>query len=144
MNFEIEPIEINLEKIHLLNDFVLSLGPSKNSFRYFNKRELTVIKNHICTLGLIEKSENKLVAYGHLENEANIVWLGIAIHPSFQGIGLGSKMMDLLLAKSYSFGIKEIFLSVDKENTKAINLYKKFCFKIINSQNQYFIMKKDN
>lgn len=110
-----------------LKEFISKLGKSKNSFRYFDRREANVIYQHLITLGFY--IEGKLIGYGHLEKEKHKTWLGIAILPSHQGCGLGRRMMNALIANGIILGTDEISLTVDIDNISAINLYKKFGFK---------------
>ena len=49
--------------------------------------------------------------------------------------------MDILINISKVLGIKDIYLSVDKDNYKAINLYKKYNFFVIEEKELLFIMK---
>jgi ribosomal protein S18 acetylase RimI-like enzyme len=74
--------------------------------------------------------------------EQNIYWLGICILDEYQGKGFGNQMMikliEIFKEKQLS---KELYLTVDKDNQKAINLYKKFNFDLIEDNNTYYKMK---
>ncbi len=100
------------------------MGDSKKHFRYFDSRNISVVKNHYCTLVLVSE-EGVPSAYGHLEMEGADNWLGICVRSEFKGMGMGQKMMDALLAYGKKIGLKEISLMVDNDNPPAINLYKK-------------------
>ena len=93
------------------------------NFRYFVNRDLNCIKNHLVTyLGYLE---NKPIAYGHLDKEDNNVWLGLCILENQQGMGFGKEMLNYLIDFSYKNSIKEIKLTIDIDNFKALNLYLK-------------------
>lgn len=110
---------------------------NQKTFRYFKKRNFDVIKNHKKTI-LIFENESYL-AYGHLDVESNKTWLGIMVCDECIGKGIGTKLMKKLLE-----GVnEEIFLSVDKNNTSAIKLYKKNNFILTEEHENYFIMKKN-
>lgn len=81
---------INKENISLLNNFIQNAGSSLNYFRYYNKRDFTVIKNHLVTY-VIEENGNAL-AYGHLDKEGDLIWLGTCVIESAIGKGLGKKL----------------------------------------------------
>ena len=129
-------IEINSNNIFLLNNFIKNKLP--NTFRYFNTRDISCVQNHLVTIvGIVD---NKEVAYGHLDYEDNI-WLGICILSEYQGKGYGKQIMNYLLEYSRKNHINEIILSVDKDNVKAISLYKKYDFKVKKTTNTYCIMR---
>ena len=119
-------LNIDSNNLSLLIDFIQNLGLASLSFRYFDKRSLESLNNHVATLGMIYK--NRMISYGHLDKENEIVWLGIAVLPEYQGKGIGKAMMKALLEKSEDFGLTEIFLTVDKENISAIKLYQQHKF----------------
>jgi RimJ/RimL family protein N-acetyltransferase len=133
--------------VKLLEQFIADAGTSLKSFRYFQKRPLEVIKNHLCTFLLLD--EGKPVAYGHLDvsDEATIaakcgsnevipktektIWLGVAVVEKYVGLGLGAMMMNQLISFAKLNKVKEIKLSVDNDNTSAISLYEKLGFKLL-------------
>jgi ribosomal protein S18 acetylase RimI-like enzyme len=104
-------------------------------FRYFKNRNLECLKNHLSTFLFLE--EEKTIGYGHLDREGDNVWLGIMVDKNYQGRGIGKKIM-LFLIGFYDGDIK---LSVDKENTKAFDLYIKVGFTIFEENERNYIMK---
>ena len=141
MQLENKIIKINKNNSHLLETFIAIAGKSLSTFRYFNQREITVIENHLCTYIIME--EDKPVAYGHLDKEDNIIWLGIAVSETSQGKGFGKIMLEKLIKFAEENDIPTIRLSVDADNKKAIQLYHKFGFRNIQEkQNIYFLEKQ--
>ena len=122
----------------LLDQFLSSAGASLNSFRYFQSRPLSVLKNHIVTCLFIENGQP--VGYGHLDKEGNKVWLGIAVSELFKGKGIGTQIMNFLVLKARDNNIDTLNLSVDAENLHAIQLYKKFGFIVIDAINEKSIL----
>ena len=120
-------VSVRQDNIHLLKDFIENMGTASKSFRYYNSRTTDVIKNHLTTLLIIEN--DKPVAYGHLDSEDNVVWLGVCILPSFSGKGYGNNMMSELLKRAKKMHVLKIQLTVDRDNKTAIVLYEKFNFK---------------
>jgi len=55
--------------------------------------------------------------------------LGIGIRDDFQGMGIGSKLMDSLIRLARNEGLRGIRLIVMADNYRAIKLYEKFGFK---------------
>lgn len=138
LNYHIE--KINDDNISLIKIFLDNAGNSLNYFRYFTKRPISIIKNHIVTGVILLNLEP--VGYGHLDLDTDKIWLGIAINEKFNGKGLGTLMMNFLISTAKIHKIKEIYLSVDKNNEAAIKLYTKFKFKIIKESDElYYIMK---
>jgi ribosomal protein S18 acetylase RimI-like enzyme len=129
LNFNINP------SIELLELFFNNNPKNQTTFRYFKNRNFDSIKNHILTLLLYQN--NDIIGYGHLDKEDDITWLGIMLGDKYVGNGLGGIIMDKLIQNS----IDDIFLSVDKENLIAKNLYIKKGFYIIEEKEKHIIMK---
>jgi GNAT superfamily N-acetyltransferase len=55
--------------------------------------------------------------------------LGIVIRDEFQGMGIGSKLMDYLITLARREGLRKIRLTVLADNYRAIKFYEKFGFK---------------
>lgn len=131
--------KVTTENHKLLTQFLKTAGDSLTSFRYFNNRDFNVLKNHRCTYLLLEN--NTPVCYGHLDEEAGITWLGIVTSNAFKRRGYGTKMMNKLIAESRALKIKNIHLTVDKDNVAAILLYMNFGFTQINEDENYYIFR---
>lgn len=130
--------QINTSKsTQLLEVFLSTLGSGEESFRYFKKRPLTVIANHLITVLLIDDNQIP-VAYGHLEKEGKFTWLGIAVAEKVQGNGFGRIMLQHLLNYAKMQGEEFISLTVDKTNYKAIQLYEHFNFSREAETNSYY------
>jgi ribosomal protein S18 acetylase RimI-like enzyme len=114
-------IEVNFSNRFLINEFLNNAGDSLITFRYFNTRNIEIIKNHLVTYVL--RFEDKIVAYGHLDKEGDFVWLGIAVAESYKGKGLGRMMMAQLIEYAKINNLSRIDLSVDVENRVAQKLY---------------------
>ncbi len=137
-------VQVKYPDVKQLQQFIDEAGTSLKAFRYFQKRPLDVIKNHLCTFLLLDNE--KPIAYGHLDvtDEATIashcdskeeglktektIWLGIAVSESYTGKGLGLMTMNQLISFAKNNGVKQIKLSVDNDNQAAIALYKKLGF----------------
>lgn len=133
-----EIIEIDTFNINLLKEFIDNKLP--DTFRYFNKRNLKCIENHILTIIILENK--KTIGYAHIDYDKKY-WLGICILQDYQSKGYGTKIMDYIFNHKKIEKIKEIFLSVDVNNNKAIILYNKYNFNIVEKNNLYYIMKKN-
>jgi RimJ/RimL family protein N-acetyltransferase len=128
-------IEI-LKNIQTLQNFLSIAGDSLLSFRYFSKRPLQNIFLHEITL--IGYDNDKPIAYGHLDKEKEIVWLGICVIWPEHGKGYGKQMMTALKEAAMRMGIEKISLAVDIQNTAAICFYEKSGFKKISSNDKLF------
>jgi ribosomal protein S18 acetylase RimI-like enzyme len=130
-------IEITEKNIILLYNFILN-NTLPNTFRYFNKRSIDVIKNHIITLILIDN--NLPIGYAHIDYHDNQYWFGICILDKYQGNGYGKQLMEYIFNHEKIKNIDKIYLTVDKINTIAIKLYTKFNFYNIDEKDSYFTM----
>ena len=128
-------VESDIEDLkHIIKENVLG----NKTFRYFDKREFSCLDNHLLTN--LYYVENDCVGYGHLDHDGENIWLGIMVLDKHVGKGYGNTIFESLI----NFTNKDISLSVDKINIKAINLYKKYKF-VIFSENEYsykMILKK--
>jgi len=64
----------------------------------------------------------------------------IAIHPDFQGKGLGKKLLSCSLVDLQQKKFKNYSLEVLKNNTAAISLYENFGFKIKEDRDHVWLM----
>lgn len=131
-------VEINENNIYYLKNFLNNNIPT--TFRYFNKRNIDVIKNHIITIILMV--DNLPAGYAHIDYDKKH-WFGICILDKYQGNGYGKIMMEYIFNHENIKNIKNTdknYLTVDKVNNIAINLYKRFKFYIIDEKESYVIM----
>jgi len=127
-------IEISDLNKNLLINFLKQHIP--NTFRYYNKRNINVIKNNILTILLIY--DNKEIGYAHIDYDIKY-WLGICILNEYQNKGFGTLLMNYIFNNNKIIN-KKIFLTVDKENKGGLYLYKKFNFKIVEEYDTYYLM----
>lgn len=135
-----ELISITYQNIDLLKQFIESMGDSNNTFKYFEKRSLDCISNHLITYILLNSEIP--VAYGHLDKDGNDIWLGVCVTEKSRGQGFGKIMMDKLLKYCKNNNIKKIKLSVYKQNINAIKLYENLGFINTNSKENIIFMEK--
>ena len=125
----IEIFTIDSGSHFMIKEFLEHMNAEKSSFRYFDKRNLSVLKNHVETV--ILKVNKSFAGYGHLDKEGDIVWLGIVVLKEFQGMGFGAKIMNELIKKAIALNLSFIKLSVDTKNLVARALYVKKGFRLI-------------
>ena len=121
----------------LLEKFINQEHPSH--FRYYALRGIEVIKNHKLTI--IGTIGDDPIAYGHIDRENGVNWVGLCVLDEFQGNGYGKKIFSYLLDYVQTNNIKNIQLSVDIDNYRAFNLYLKHNFQIADIKNKHYIMK---
>jgi GNAT superfamily N-acetyltransferase len=131
-----QTIRVDNTQLHNLKYFINNIGEAGKTFRYFQKRNCDVIKNHITTLLIL--NENSPIGYGHLEKEGENIWLGICVLPEFKGKGIGKVIMNELIKVARDENLKYIALTVDKDNVGAIKLYLSFGFKLISEEKDCF------
>jgi len=64
--------------------------------------------------------------------------LGIIVADKYTGLGYGDFIMDDLLKNQN----EDVYLTVDKNNKRAISLYNKKKFSIVEENDNYFLMIK--
>jgi ribosomal-protein-alanine N-acetyltransferase len=62
----------------------------------------------------------------------------LAVHPEFRGQGLGSRLLDRVLADARDLGIESLFLEVRESNEKAQRLYARRGFVQISVREGYY------
>lgn len=121
----------------LLKDFINNQHPPH--FRYFSSRNIDVVENHKLTIiGIID---DKPIAYGHIDHDNEINWIGICVLDVYQGNGYGKQILSYLLNYIETNNINNVQLSLDTDNYQALNLYLKHNFQISEITNKYYIMK---
>lgn len=129
---------INKDNIYLLKTFI-KLNTS-SFFRYYETRNIDIIKNHLITVILTDN--NEIIGYGHLDFEKKL-WLGICVLKKYTGKGYGKEIINYLFNVAEENDIQSIYLSVDKNNIIAKNIYSKYDFKVIENNENIYIMKKE-
>lgn len=124
-----------------LKKFIINLGNSIETFRYFNNRPLSVVFDHTINV-LLYDSKNNPIGYGHIEYEDGVYWLGVCVIEKEKGKGFGKKILQYLIHKSEHRNIKAIRLSVDKNNIGAIRLYNSFGFKKISENDSNLFLDR--
>jgi len=129
------------DDLKTLRAFLENAGSSLNTFRYFARRDLTAIGDHVLTVLSLEN--NVPVSYGHLDPENELVWLGICVSEEAAGKGHGNSMMTYLIDYAKRKDLREIYLKVDADNSRAKSLYDKFGFEVIEHEpSRYYIMRR--
>ncbi|MDB2701445.1 GNAT family N-acetyltransferase [Alphaproteobacteria bacterium] len=128
--------KVNKNNVHLINSFLDNAQDAINTFTYYNKRNMSVVENHLVTY--IGFFENQAVSYGHLDLEKKKIWLGVAVSSNYQKLGFGRSMMNKLILFAKRKKINKIHLSVSKSNLIALSLYKKFGFEICKESDNNF------
>lgn len=131
-------IEITNNNKYLLEEFLKN--ELSGTFRYFNKRSIDVIQNHVITVLVLVGTIP--IGYAHIDYDSGKYWFGICILENYQGNGYGKKIMEYIFNHDKIKKMGEIYLTVDKINTVAIKLYTKFDFTVIDKKETYFIMMK--
>lgn len=63
-----------------------------------------------------------------IETEQSLLLDNVALHPDYQGRGLGRKLIELAAAEALRLGFSSIILYTNVQMTENINLYKKLGF----------------
>lgn len=90
-------------------------------------------------LAVDAEKENLLVAYAGcwvLANEGHIT--NVAVAPSYQGIGLGRRLMNELMGRVKPLGVDSMTLEVRPSNYRAISLYTSLGFKSVGQRPKYY------
>ncbi|MGN0457452.1 MAG: GNAT family N-acetyltransferase [Eubacterium sp.] len=147
--------EINKEEYPLLEDFLYEAifvpkGIEKPSKSIIENDELQVyirdfgkLKGDNC---LVAECNDKIIGacwtrivndYGHIDDKTPS--FAISLYEEYRGKGIGTKLMKTMIKLLNERGYKQVSLSVQKENY-AVKMYKKIGFKIVDENEQEYIM----
>jgi ribosomal protein S18 acetylase RimI-like enzyme len=133
---DLNMIMINQSNINILDTFLKNeLSPH---FRYYKNRGIEASKSHLFTM--IIEYDQKYVGYGHIDKEENKYWIGLCVLDKFHGLGIGRFIMENLITIAKVEKVQNLNLSVDSNNTIAIQLYKQMGFTIQSILNNKIFM----
>ena len=91
-------------------------------------------------IGLVTVHDGNVCGYGEIikDSEKYDGELQIHIHQDYQGVGLGTSMMIMLVKEATDQLLHGINLKVAAENTKAVHLFKKFGFQEMHSTQELY------
>ncbi|MEQ9716085.1 MAG: ribosomal protein S18-alanine N-acetyltransferase [Candidatus Asgardarchaeia archaeon] len=97
-----------------------------------------LIKNY-SNFSFVAEENNRLIGFiiSRIEWDGRGHILSIAVHPSYQGRGVGTRLLITAINTLFSF-VDEIFLEVRISNERAIRLYRNIGFEIKSSINNYY------
>jgi ribosomal protein S18 acetylase RimI-like enzyme len=80
------------------------------------------------TIGYVILDKKRVLGFGHLDlfarrEKRHVAKLGIVLHQNYQSRGLGSKLLDFMIADAAKIGIEKIWLATYAGNQKALELY---------------------
>ena len=80
--------------------------------------------------------------YAHIDycKDTNKYWFGICILPNYQNKGYGKLLMNYIFQQPDVKNIKQIHLTTDVINDNAIQLYTKYNFKQVESNDKFITM----
>ena len=109
------------------------------------KDELNSSSSHY----IVAKLNNKIVGFGGIKvvlDSADI--MNIVVKKNFRNLGIGTSILNEIIALCLSLNLSSITLEVRKDNEYAISLYKNFGFETLGVRKKYyngidgFIMEK--
>ena len=153
MNYSIRPIRS--DEYHLFEDFLyeaiyLPDGVEPPSREIIKLPELQVyieaFGSNKGDMALVAEVDNTIVGaawarimkdYGHLDDDTPSC--AISLFKEYRGYGIGTSLMNNLIASAKDAGYKRISLSVQKENY-AFVMYKKIGFEVVAETDEEFLM----
>ena len=133
--------EFYIRKLQIGKDEILRCNIQNDIFAQWNRRPLSLddiqadmsqdyFLEDLCFWGLVN---NEYVGYGQIifnRNMYTIVNFGIV--SKYRGLGLSKLLLNEIIIAAKNYGIKDLYIRVDSDNVKAINLYRWIGFKETN------------
>ena len=122
----------DLESITEIHNLCFSRGWSLDDFMGFHSQSMMYlwsaqeVGGSLCGFNLLRQ----------LPDDAEIISIGV--HPNFQRLGIGEKLMRASINHLLSEGINSLFLEVSERNNSAISLYKHLGFSVISERKGYY------
>jgi len=164
-NFTKKELELSIKKIFkpkLINFIDLSLEEKKmvlewrnhSSIRKFMRnKEIIPLENHLKYVESLKHSKDKkyflvkelneyigTIDFTEIDLNKKETHLGLYARPNLRGVG--DILMNSIIDYAFnSLEIKVLKLEVLKDNTKAIKLYKRFGFSMVEEDNVYIFME---
>lgn len=110
----------------------VALTLSCNTFmRYFLRRVYAKASFFMVVAVEANSHINRIIGLAYLRGDSSPgdFSMSICVHDSYQGMGIGSDLMEELIKYAQREGARRITLSVIRNNVKAISLYRKYGFK---------------
>jgi len=136
-------MRLNIRRARLADlDAIYNIETISFGYEAFTKNFLLELMFRSPEFFIVAEKDNKVVGYlsavaeGHFNRLCHI--LSIAVLPEYRGQGIGSELLKYLIDLVKMKKISSIILEVKKNNNIAINVYKKFGFKIIGYKYRYY------
>ena len=82
--------------------------------------------NELCIFGILN---NEYIGYGQIiYNRSMFTIVNFGIVSKYRGFGLGQLFLNEMIEYAKNYGIENLYIRVDSDNIKAINLYRKIGF----------------
>lgn len=94
---------------------------------------------------IVAETQGRLAGYAGMQwviDEGHIT--NIAVKPLYRRKGIGSELLASLIKKAREKNLKFLTLEVRESNQAAINLYKKFGFKVEGVRKNYYLNPTEN
>ncbi len=75
---------------------------------------------------------------GALNDDGTGHVMSLAVHPQFRGKGVGSMLLKTIEEAFKSDGVRRVYLEVAPSNKEALNLYRKFNYKMYGMKTRYY------
>ena len=130
INIRIMELE-DIDQVHEIENLSFAIPWSLNSFKMEMENSMA--------LYIVAEVGGRIAGYAGLWqiiDEGHIT--NVAVHPGFQGMGIGEKLMKELIEESKKRCLSSMTLEVRINNLPAINLYKKLDFDIEGLRKGYY------
>ncbi len=98
-------------------------------------------------LFVVARSEGQCLGFVQLVNidkKSKLAFLGVCIHPKYQGLGVGKRAIELTHEYAMKeLGITKVVLEVKASNTLAIRLYEQLNYRLVGTLKNHFFLGGD-
>lgn len=96
-------------------------------------------------LAVYNRQLSEIVAYGVVYSSADEADIAnIAALPEYRGLGIGERLLRLMIKEARRLGARQIFLEVRESNDAAASLYKKVGFVKIGKRKNYYTNPRED
>ena len=130
---------MQLADIHVVHDLETELFPHDAWPLALFHSELTHEDTRWYWVVESEAEPGRVIGYAGLMYLSPIADIQtIAVHPDYEGQGIGSSLLQRMISESIRRGAEAIMLEVRKDNERATRLYERFGFETIGERPRYY------
>jgi ribosomal-protein-alanine N-acetyltransferase len=133
----------DLDSVMVIDRLSFSLPWPKNAYlNDLNNNEKALLKVAEASTNRNDARVVGMIDLWLILDEAHLATL--AVHPDYRGLGIATRLIDLVLLEAHELGAIKVMLEVRSSNYAAQALYKQFGFKVVHRRPRYYVDNRED